>query len=151
MRYEIMSRIDASLATRAVDGPATVMISITDCGDKKNTFYPAEWLTDILELQFDDVLEGGRHCITVKQAREIADFVLRVRKKAERLIVHCEFGQSRSAGVAAAISVFLEGHDHGIFSNRRYYPNHTCYDYVLKALRRNRIFLFRKPGHRLKA
>ena len=37
------------------------------------------------------------------QAKQIADFILHIRKKVKRFIVHCEFGQSRSAGVAAAI------------------------------------------------
>lgn len=136
MCYEIMNRIDARLATKESDAPNTVIISITDYGDKKNKFYPTNWLKGILEIQFDDVEFGGENCITIQQAEEIADFVLGINSSVNRIIVHCEYGQSRSAGVATAISTYLEGHDNSIFINRKYYPNKTCYRYVLNALQR---------------
>ena len=131
-----MSRIDASAASMETNASDSVIISITDYGDRKNTFNQATWIKGILEIQFDDVEVGSPNCITKEQAIEIAEFVLRIKWSVKRVIVHCEFGQSRSAGVAAAISVFLEGHDNGIFFNRRYYPNRTCYRYVLNALRK---------------
>jgi predicted protein tyrosine phosphatase len=100
MRYEVMSRLDARQASRVKEAPVTAIISITDCGTELNKFHKANWLNAVLELQFDDVERGGRNCITPQNAVEIADFVLGVRKQVERFIVHCEFGQSRSAGVA---------------------------------------------------
>jgi predicted protein tyrosine phosphatase len=143
MQYVIMSRIDASEATKVEIAPNTAIISITDCGDGKNTFNKAVWLKAVLEIQFDDVDEGGLNCITTSQAEEIADFVLGIRKKIERIIVHCEFGQSRSAGIAAAICRYFENHDDSIFINRRYYPNLTCYRYVLSALKERGCMLRR--------
>lgn len=136
MRYEIMNRTDASEATSEAEAPNTAIISITDYGDEKNTFCQRDWIKGILELQFNDEEAGGYRCITPQQAEEIADFVLQNRKKVQRYIVHCEFGQSRSAGVAAAIRTYFEGNDGGIFRSRRYAPNRTCYHYVLNALRK---------------
>ena len=129
----IMNRFDASQATREPEAAPTAIISVTDCGSEKNRFSPAKWLVDTLELQFDDVTVGP-NCITCAHAEEIADFVLQYRKKAERFIVHCEYGQSRSAGIAAAIRQYIEGDTGNIFYSRRYAPNMTCYNLVLKAL-----------------
>ena len=136
MQYEVMSRYEARQASRQETAPTTAIISITDCASNKNIFYPADWLKAVLEQQFDDVEAGSPGCMTADQAIEVADFVLLVRKDVERFIVHCEFGQSRSAGIAAAISQYIEGNDAGIFTDGRYYPNRTCYRYVLNALKK---------------
>ena len=136
MRYEVMSRLEARQATREPDAPDTAIISIIDYGSDTNTFYEQAWLKDVITLQFDDTEAAGPQSITREQAAEIAGFVLRMHKHVERIIVHCEFGQSRSAGTAAAISEYLEGHDSGICRNRKYYPNPLCYRYVLDALRK---------------
>jgi predicted protein tyrosine phosphatase len=74
--------------------------------------------------------------MTEEQAAEIADFALKVKRKVKRFIVHCEYGQSRSAGVAAALSQYFEGHDNCIFLNRRYHPNRMCFRLVLEALKK---------------
>ena len=133
---EIMSRLKAQQATSEKNAPVTAIISVTDVGSPLNTFYPADWLIDILELQFEDVEFGGLNCITKEHAKEIAGFVLNMHRKTERFIVHCEFGQSRSAGIAAAISEYVKGNDSGILRNRKYNPNRACYDYVLAALKK---------------
>jgi predicted protein tyrosine phosphatase len=144
-----MSRYEANRASKNENAPVTAMISITDCGKNKNAFCKSEWLKYILELQFDDVEAGQKNCITMSQADEIADFTYRVKNNAERIIVHCEFGQSRSAGVAAAIRVSIEGNDGGILHNRKYNINQTCYRYVLKALKK-RGRLLRRISHMFK-
>ena len=136
MEYSVMSRIIAREATYSLLAKTTAIISIVDIGAERNKFYPQPWLKHILELQFDDVEKGQKGCITKKQAKTIAEFVCEIYRQVERIIVHCEFGQSRSAGVAAAISRHFEGHSSGIFGNRVYYPNKTCYKYVLAALKK---------------
>jgi hypothetical protein len=72
MKYEIMNRADASRATHKQDAPPTAIISITDYGDAKNKFHSAQWLLDVLELQFNDEESGNHRCITPEQAQEIA-------------------------------------------------------------------------------
>ena len=139
MQYEIMSRYNARQATYEKDASDTAIISITDPGTKSNKFYPQPWLLAVLELQFVDVEEPRAGHISHQQAKEIADFIREFYIKVNRIIVHCEYGQSRSAGVAAAISKFYEDHDSGIFSNVAYSPNKTCYFYVLDALKKLKI------------
>ena len=135
MQYLILNRMDARKSTYQREAPDTAIISITDINRKNNEFYPQEWLKALLEIKFADVTEGQPGCITRAQAKEIADFANEIQDNCERLIVHCEYGQSRSAAVAAAISKFFEGHDSGIHKNPAYHPNRTCFQYVLDALR----------------
>ena len=134
MIYEIMNRADASKATLEPIASTTAIISITDIGDKRNTFHQQTWLKAVLELQFLDLPEGSKGCITREQAQKISNFVIKWYPQVERFIVHCEYGQCRSAGVAAAISRAYEGHDSGIFNHPNYLPNRTCYEYVFSAL-----------------
>lgn len=51
------------------------------------------------------------------------------------VIVHCDAGISRSAGVAAAILKHTTGDDSSIFENGLYDPNLWCYQKTLAALR----------------
>lgn len=138
MITEVKSRQEARIATEAPNAPLTAIISITDVGGLKNRFYSQPWLVGVLEIQFDDVVAGEKNCITFIQAREIAKFIWLNYAKVERFIIHCEFGQSRSSGVAAAINQYYVGSSGGIFGNRAYNPNPTCYEYVLKALRKKK-------------
>jgi predicted protein tyrosine phosphatase len=129
-----MNRRDARRASGEVSAPPTAIISITDCSAEKNYFYPASWIIATLHIQFDDVGEHGHNCITGKQANEIAEFALRNYEQVQRFLVHCEYGQSRSAGAAAALSEHFEGHDNGISQDSRFYPNWTVYKYLMRAL-----------------
>jgi len=93
----------------------------------------------ILRLVFDDVYPGqinamhNTHAIfSDKQAERIADFVLK--NKINTLICQCEFGQSRSAGCAAAITEYLHGDGIKIFADELYSPNKLVYKKVLQAL-----------------
>jgi len=134
MIYEIMNRVDAHRASGEGNAPVTAIISITDTGDDKNSFYPTSWIKAVLHIQFDDVIDHRKNCITKEQAKEIAAFAQENYEQIERFIIHCEYGQSRSAGVAAAICEFFEGHDNGISTDNRYFPNWTCYKYILEVL-----------------
>lgn len=49
------------------------------------------------------------------------------------IIVHCDAGQSRSAGVAAAIAKFFNDNDDHFFNSRQYTPNRLVYRKVLQA------------------
>ncbi|MBR1496099.1 MAG: metallophosphoesterase [Oscillospiraceae bacterium] len=52
----------------------------------------------------------------------------------ETLIVHCDAGISRSAGVAAAIGKCCNGDDRAFFRGGRYCPNMWCYRKTMAAL-----------------
>lgn len=68
------------------------------------------------------------------QAIEMADFIKCNIYRVDKVIVHCGAGQSRSAGIAAAILKYFTGSDTQIFDNRRYTPNMRCYRLMLEAL-----------------
>ena len=129
----IMNREDAGRATHQRKAPPTAIISITDIHSPPNKFKNPPWLRAVLPLKFEDVYRG-RGCMTPAQAREVRDFVLEVVPRVRRLIVHCEYGVSRSSGTAAAIRQYLTGGGDVILNDPRYSPNHTCYDLVLAAL-----------------
>lgn len=106
---------------------------------------------DILYLSFDDVYKSeltrdetyphiwldrtGRAVspITEKDAEKIHSFVMKYYKSSNiyTLIVHCEMGVSRSAGVMAAIKKALYDNDKDIFNNGAYRPNPDVYREVL--------------------
>ena len=64
---------------------------------------------------------------------KIAKFVMRHKDSIEQIIVHCDMGISRSAGVAGAIAKYLNNDDNKFFM-APYTPNMTCYHKVLFAL-----------------
>lgn len=110
-----------------------VIISITNVGSSPNYFNKGnEHVKDILPLQFDDVDYGQKNCITSEDARMIIDFVSKWINKVNLVIVHCEAGVSRSAGVCAALMKIFNGSDFEIFNNPRYIPNMSCYRVVLE-------------------
>lgn len=67
-----------------------------------------------------------------KDAKKIVDFVSKYKDKI--IIVHCDAGQSRSAGVAAALSKYYNNDDSEYFNNPRFTPNMWCYKLILNAL-----------------
>lgn len=117
----------------------TIIISIRSIGDtppKKLFLHSNPQIKSFITLAFDDVEIYYANCypITEQQARKIAKFVMRYKDSVEQIIVHCDAGISRSAGVAAAIAKYLNGSDDDFFVRSPYTPNMTCYHTVLFAL-----------------
>lgn len=73
--------------------------------------------------------EYEAECFSRSQARQIIDLV-RANPTAERLLVHCDAGFSRSPAVAAALSKAITGDDKTFF--RRYSPNMRVYRTLLE-------------------
>lgn len=95
-------------------------------------------IVDVIHLHFNDtdskkLVDGG---ITEEDAIKIKNFVEKYKDipSIDLMIVHCEAGQSRSAGVAAAIMKYLYNDDTQIFNNYKYRPNMLCYRTVLNKL-----------------
>lgn len=111
-----------------------VAISITSPG----TTYPLPGgsYEDVLSLQFWDVTTGYMGGMSQRDAARAAQFVQRWFGKVDYLVVHCEMGISRSAGVAAAILMHFDGNAQQIFANRKYMPNMWCYQQVRSELKK---------------
>ena len=113
----------------------SAVISISDC-DKSSPVLENNTNNGIMarcKLKFDDVERGANNCIAEIDAFNIVEFVVNTAKSYDLLIVHCEAGVSRSAGVAAAVMKAVNGDDFKVFDNPRYIPNMTCYRTVLTA------------------
>lgn len=116
----------------------TIIISIRSIGDtppKKLYLHSNPQIKDFTTLAFDDVTAycQGYCPIDERQARKIAKFVMRYKDSVEQIVVHCDAGISRSAGVAAAIAKYLNLNNDRFFKEP-YDPNKTCYDMVLSSL-----------------
>lgn len=92
-------------------------------------------VVDICFVQFFDldntypIKEG---LMKYEDAKRIAEFISKYEDK--NIIVHCDAGQSRSAGVAAAISRYYNNYDFEYFENPCYTPNMFCYRLMMNAM-----------------
>ena len=130
-----------------------IMISITDPSQEPARLHKGKSRKGLLRLSFHDLDDkhvkqypsligpGKRYRVcTRKEAMKIVAFV-RQHENVPTLIVHCEAGISRSAGVAAALARcinqddfrFFNGTIHGSFS----VPNMLVYKLVLEEWNRS--------------
>jgi predicted protein tyrosine phosphatase len=135
MQYFVMDRNHAKEYSFGHHVEKSIIISITDIDKNPVQFQynPSNGIIAIKHLAFDDVEQGEINCITDADAMSIVDFIYDWKDKCDFIIVHCEAGQSRSAGVCAAIMKYIENDDWPIFDNPKYTPNMTCYRKVLNA------------------
>ncbi len=68
------------------------------------------------------------------EADALAEFIYKAKEEGLDIICQCEYGQSRSAGCAAAILEHFEEKGIDIFADYRYYPNQLVYHKVYDAL-----------------
>ncbi len=137
-RYKIMSFDQCANYCDKSHSRSSINISIvTYEGDLKDRIRVTENnnVKDILYLKFGDldISDNPSLCMQESDARQIVNFVNKWYEKIETIIVHCEGGKSRSAGVCAAIMRVKEGSDYPIFRSKNKYPNMTCYLRTLKA------------------
>lgn len=133
MQVIVMNKRDAKRESYKLSAPKTAIISIANINDNDNVFAHRDWLCAVLKLKFDDVESNEPDCISADDAACIVHFINRIKDKTDRVIVHCEAGVSRSAGVAAAIMKFINMDDSIIFNDDKFRPNMTCYEKVLNA------------------
>ena len=121
-RHHLKSSVIISIVT--YEGDLKEKIRITETNNVK----------DILYLEFSDVEEdNSKLCMQDSDAEQIVSFINKWYGIVDTIIVHCEGGISRSAGVCAAIMRVKEGSDKPVFRNKNKHPNMTCYLKTLKA------------------
>ena len=69
-----------------------------------------------------------------KMAKKISGFIKLHQDDVNTFICQCQFGQSRSAGVAAAIKKYFDNDEQAIFNDKKYSPNKKVYDLLSKEL-----------------
>ena len=136
MKCDVLSRSKAkSLSYSNIQEPL-VIISITDIASSPVQFSKNENIKDILRLSFNDMDKESSGAMLSEDANSIVRFCLHWLPQTN-LLVHCEAGISRSAGICAAILKWYEGSDMQIFGNAYYHPNMHCYREVLNAFERS--------------
>jgi len=73
------------------------------------------------------------------EADALASFIYKAKKDGLDIICQCEYGQSRSAGCAAAILQHFSKNGIEIFADYRYYPNQLIYNKMLEALNKGKL------------
>ena len=141
MNIHIMDREGAEAIAAAGFAPNTAIISISDTGAPPLVLrHEPAWM---LRLVFDDIssdeideYKGQKYTLfDESMARKTAEFVFTHKDEAETLICQCEYGQSRSAAIAAAVTEYFYGNGIEIFADDRYYPNKLVFRSTLQALR----------------
>lgn len=109
------------------------MISITDSASNNNLFCREAIYMRLLRLKFDDVDKEGDTFVlfTKEQAIQILNFVKQIKNKVDFIIVHCEAGISRSAGVVAALEKIYNNDNNYVF--KYYCPNSFVYRTILEC------------------
>ena len=146
MRVKVMGRRRAVLYCYQENAIPTVMISVSD-PRMHYVEYPfcskSNQVLAILELSFSDAddpkgLDVYGHEVTSndlmsdEDGRKIAEFLNK--HKDTDVIVHCDAGISRSAGIGSAILKAYTGDDSAIFDDGYHMPNMWCYRKTLNAL-----------------
>ena len=134
--------LDRSLARTVTHTEPYAVISIGEPQMKSAPLAASPQCQSVLRLHFSDVasdlprLRSLTHVapFTPEMARQIADFAReQIRNGVNLIVVHCEAGMSRSAGVATALSQFYN-HDETPFL-AHYRPNAHVRRLLLEALR----------------
>lgn len=145
MHITVMNRSNAVLYCYFPHPTKTIIISLSD---PSITYKDEPFASDtngvqaILRLMFADADRPGpdvygrpvteKDMMNEEHAKAIKAF-LHEHPNTD-IIVHCDAGISRSAGVAAGIMKALTGDDSPIFDSHRYRPNMWCYRKTLEAL-----------------
>lgn len=150
MKFTVMNRENCKRWCYQKHVDKSLIISISDNWAAPNKVFESKdnRVVDILRLYFDDIDENCKglfHGMTDEDARQIADFIAKhydnfgnSSEDIQKIIVHCNAGVSRSAGVCAAISKYLTGDDEAFFAGG-YRPNMFCYRKTLEALHEKEI------------
>ncbi len=86
-------------------------------------------------LQFIDTEDPcSERAFTREKAAIIRDFLNGLPDRVTTLYCCCDWGQSRSAGLAAACMVYLKQNEETVFENPTYSPNLLVYAYMCEAL-----------------
>ncbi|GHV41826.1 hypothetical protein FACS189490_09500 [Clostridia bacterium] len=119
-------------------GGKTALISVGDIGTDAPTLnHKPDYY---LRLTFDDVSDDDPDDdgvqITPEQAGTIAKFIIEHIPLVNTFTFQCEYGESRSAAIAAAMLQYFSGSGIDIFADTRYFPNKLAYKMVLASLSR---------------
>ena len=115
------------------------LVSRKDCIRCKGTGYIKEFMNINNGHCYACTDEIDIKLFTDEEAEWILAFVNDYIEKIELIVVHCEAGISRSAGIAGALSVIYNGSDEYYF--KHYIPNMLVYRKILNVYMRNKKYV----------
>lgn len=88
------------------------------------------------DLNLEDISDSGFTYDTFfSEADKVTEFIINAYNNGVHCIIcQCKYGQSRSAGCAAAIEEYFHRTGINIFKDYRYYPNKLIYNKIFDAL-----------------
>ena len=136
MKVSILSKSELfSLIEKKRLSPNTAIVSFAD---EEDDFLDFPNNTDVMKVVFYDIRPSStvkEHYDTLlPEAKDIAAFVNHKIKEGKDIICQCDYGISRSAGLAAAILQKYAHRGIDVFANYKYTPNQFVYNKVYKAL-----------------
>ena len=142
MNVQIYSRREIeSIMTEGKFPENTAVISFCDSGTKpRERVNYSEVCSRIMYVELDDLEldelneKGYPYDMFFPESNEAAEFIIDAYNDGMNIICQCEYGQSRSAGCAAAILEHFIYDGISVFADHRYYPNKVVYHKVLDAL-----------------
>lgn len=138
MNIKVMPRSDCVRYCHKPHNEKSIIVSINtprECYKTSPFGNEENGVLSVLRLCFDDVDKKTINCMNANHARVIKDFIAGFSDRDDlAVIVHCDAGVSRSAGVAAALSKYYNGDDSYFFDSGIYRPNMLCYRTMLNEL-----------------
>ena len=96
--------------------------------------------SDVFYCEVDDLdldyltKKGYTYETYFPEADDLAKFIVKAVSENKNIICQCEYGQSRSAGCAAAIKEYFYKDGISVFADYNYYPNQVVFHKVYDAL-----------------
>ena len=148
MKISIHSRgsIERMIERHDIDNQ-TAIVSFADTVDDFVEFPEG---THVLKVAFYDIspfsIPFTDYEKVLPEAYDIAKFISLNLKQGRNIICQCDYGVSRSAGLAAAIMEHYKHEGIKVFADYRYSPNQFVFNKVLRALKQLKQQSINKGG-----
>lgn len=138
MCVQIYSRqMVTQLITKGNFPQNTAVISFCDCGTEPNNRVNFSGVcSQVMYIELDDleIEDIDDYEAFFPEAKETAEFIVDNHNNGMNIICQCEYGQSRSAGCAAAIMEHFYRTGIEIFKDFNYYPNKVISHKIFDSL-----------------
>lgn len=135
LNIQAFSFVDAAVYSCLADIPPTIVISVDDWGFPETPLDSSNPnIVAVLKLHFADTADFDNELgMSEDEARSIISFVEKWLPVHPDIIVHCAAGRSRSAGIACALDLWLNGDAESLWASPYKTPNPLCFEKVCKA------------------
>lgn len=134
----IVKVLSLSAIERLIEKGLPANTAIVSFSDTEDDFVEFPKGTDVLQIAFYDIrphtVVKEHYDKILPEAKQIAEYIYQKKKEGKDLICQCDYGISRSAGLAAAVLQRWSNKGIEVFADYRYTPNQFVYNKVLKEL-----------------